>query len=42
MLHMRIADFSKIDQGTVATFILGTLVAGASAAIILLLYLPLR
>ena len=42
MMHMRIADFDKIDRGNVATFVLGTLVAGLSAAIIVLLYLPIR
>ena len=42
MLHTRIATFEKLDRGDVATAVLGTLLAGMSLAVIVLLYLPLR
>ena len=42
MPHAPIATFDKPDRGDVATAVLGTLVAALSAAILLLLYLPVR
>lgn len=42
MLHMKIADSEKLDRGNIATVVLGTLVAGMSVAILVLLYMPLR
>ena len=42
MLHTRLASLHRLDKGDVATVVLGVLVASMSAAIIILLYLPVR
>jgi hypothetical protein len=41
MLQNKIVELA-LDRGNVATFVLATLVTGMSAAMLLLLYLPLR